>query len=86
MKDEIRHLSNSEIASYQKRYGLILDGQETSKEEMADLKAEMKAAGIDLKAFAIAMKEIRKPIDPGLKAKANEYLEQGGQFQLFALV
>lgn len=80
----IGHNTEADAASYLRRACNILDEIDTLKEDLSELKKELKAQGIDPKAFALALKEKRKPIDAGLKAKVNAYLEQDGQFQLFA--
>lgn len=77
-------LSNAKAADYLKRACNIMDEQETLKADFDELKEEAKDNGIDMKAFAVALKEIRKPLDSGMKKNANSYLAEYGQLSLFA--
>ncbi len=76
--------TNTDVKSYLDRANNILNEIDTLTEDKKELWAEMKSEGIDTKAFAIALKEIRKPMDAALRAKVNVYLEVKGQFILFA--
>lgn len=61
----------------------LLDEQDGLAEDIKELKVEAKAAGLDMKALGIAIKEIRKPLDEELKAIVNTYIEANGQHALF---
>lgn len=76
-------MTNLDIKVYLSRAMNIENELDTLKEDKKELNKEMKENGVDGKAFAIALKELRKPIDKATKDKANEYLEANSQYSLF---
>ena len=78
-------IPNTNVKSYLDRAINIMNEQDTLAQDLKELKIEAKDNGVDMKAFMGALKEIRKPTEPVLKAKINAYLEEGGQFKLFAI-
>ena len=77
-------ISNTDIKALLVRAGKVEDEMDAVKAEKKDLNAEIKASGVDMKAFRAALKEIRKPVDDELKTLTNMYLETAGQYKLFA--
>lgn len=77
-------ISNTDVGNFIKRFCTIEDEMDDLKAEKKDLCAEMKAAGINMKAFRAAVKEIRKPMPEEIKITVNLYLQQSGQYSLFA--
>ncbi len=77
--------SNIDIKGFLDRASNIENELDTLKEDRKELNAEMKNAGVDSKAFNIALKQMRKPLDAELMIKANTYLHEAEQLPLFAL-
>lgn len=76
---------NVDIKGYLDRAINIETEIDTLKEDRKELNAEMKQNGVDSKAFGIALKQMRKPLDADLMIKANTYLHEAEQLPLFAL-
>jgi uncharacterized protein (UPF0335 family) len=79
--------SNSNVKQYAERWLNIQQEKDDAAQAHKDLRAEMKASGFDkesMAAFMLVIKELRKPIDPNVKALANAYFAQAdGQYTLF---
>ena len=76
---------NVSIKDYLAHANNIENELDTLKEDKKELNAEMKDNGVDLKAFAVALKQMRKPIEAELMIKVNSYLNDSDQLPLFAL-
>lgn len=76
---------NIDIKGFLDRASNIENELDTLKEDRKELNAEMKNAGVDSKAFNIALKQMRKPLDAELMIKTNTYLHEAKQLPLFAL-
>ncbi len=74
---------NADAKAIITRICTLLDEQDGLAEDIKELKAEAKAAGFDMKALGIAIKQIRKPLDEELKIVVNSYIEANGQTALF---
>lgn len=77
-------ISNNPVGELLKRAGQLEDDMDAVKAEKKDLAKEIKDEGIKMKEFRAALKEMRKPLDPEFKRTVNLYLEQGGQYAMFA--
>ena len=78
-------IPNTNVKSYLDRAINIMNEQDTLAEDLKELILEAKENGINSKAFSLALKELRKPIDAEVKRLVNVYTEEGGQFKLFAV-
>lgn len=78
-------IHNVDIKGHLERANNIENELDTLKEDKKALKLERDELGIDPKAFAIALKQMRKPLDAELMVKANSYLHEAEQLPLFAL-
>ena len=75
--------TNTNIKNYFSRAENILNEIEALGEDYKELMKEAKENGIEVKALKAALREKRNPLDPSFKQTVNQYLEIGGQFQLF---
>lgn len=74
---------NTDIKNFIKRAETIEDEMGELKAEKKDLYKEIKAGGINMKAFRAALAIKRKPPEPEFLATVNLYLEAGGQYSIF---
>lgn len=76
--------NTSDIKNLLQRASNLEDEMDKIKEEKKDLAVEIKAAGLDAKAFRTALKQYRAPLDPEFAKTVNSYLNESGQGDLFA--
>lgn len=76
--------STANIKNLLQRASNIEDHFDSLREEKKDLGAQIKASGLDKRAFNVALRQFRQPVDKEFTNTVNCYLNASGQGELFA--
>jgi uncharacterized protein (UPF0335 family) len=83
VKEELGINTDIDIKSLLQRASNIEDEAQKIKDEKKDLMLEVKTAGLDSKAFSVALRIMRNPPAKDFTETVNSYLEEGGQMAFF---
>lgn len=84
MFDVAEKITNTDnIKNLLQRASNLEDQFDSLREEKKDLTAEIKSSGLDKRAFNVALRQFRQPVDKELTKTVNYYLSESGQGELF---